>query len=235
MNAQPKRQPAVINPNLVVGDLEFTTPLDRCRYLGTSIQDRLRWLEEHPGSWRRIEGDQRKAASPAPPSESEIKVGTAPAGPNDQTSSRDVRKDGDDDAVALVDTLGGDRSPPHPTLLPTPVTATLANGTTKAEPLRGAEPAVSEATGSKTETSPLGAKGRKQGRSSGRKLKKQKLPAEISKVGRKRTARMLLFLDRLAECRILSEAARKAGIRVPQSLLLEAHRPARLFANSNSA
>ena len=212
MNAQPKRQPAVINPNLVVGDLEFTTHLDRCRYLGTSIQDQPRWLEEHPGSWRRIEGDQREAASPAPPSESEIKVGTAPAGPNNQTSSRDDCDDEDD--AGLVDIVARDHSPLREpaspsTHLPEPV----ANETTEAELPNRAKAGMSEGTGPKTKTTPPAAMRRKSGLSGGRKLKKQKLPAEISKAGRKLSPyRMLIFLESLEEYRILSDAASKAGI-----------------------
>jgi hypothetical protein len=135
MNEKLNREPVVINPNLVVGDLEFTTPLDRCRYLGTSTWDRLHWLKANPGSWRRIEGVQREAPSPAPPVESEIKVGAAPAGPNSQTSSSDVRNDGDDeDSVALVDTLVGDCLLPQvPSSPPTPATKPVANETPDAE------------------------------------------------------------------------------------------------------
>ena len=96
------------------------------------------------------------------------------------------------------------------------MTATVANGTTKVEPLRGAKAAVSEATGPKTETTPPVAMRRKRGRSGGRKVKKQKLPAEVSKAGRKlspeRMRRMRIVLDSLAECPILSHAASKAGI-----------------------
>ena len=73
--------------------------------------------------------------------------------------------------------------------------------------------AMRESVRSQTEAAPLEAVVRKRSRSGSRHLKKQKLPAEIFKVGRKRTpACMLLFLDILAECRVLSVAARKAGI-----------------------
>jgi hypothetical protein len=92
--------------------------------------------------------------------ESEIDLGAAPPGPNGQTSSRDVPKDGDDDDddVALVDALAGDCSLPcQQTSLPTPVTATLTNRLTKAELLPPAKAAMSEAEGPKTETTPLGA------------------------------------------------------------------------------
>ena len=67
-------------------------------------------------------------------------------------SSRDVRNDGDDeDDVALVDALAGDGSPP-----PKPVTATVTNGTTKAELPRRTKAAMSE-VGPKTEATPLAA------------------------------------------------------------------------------
>jgi hypothetical protein len=54
---------------------------------------------------------------------------------------------------------------------------------------------------------------RKPGRSGGRKVKKQKLPAEISELGRKRSpARQRLILDSLAEFPVKNLATRKAGI-----------------------
>ncbi|MGA8820540.1 MAG: hypothetical protein WB624_24885 [Xanthobacteraceae bacterium] len=213
MNAKLKREPVVINQRRVHGDLVFATNRDRGLYIGTSTMDQPRWLEEHPGSWQRIEDVQREAASPAPPVENENNAGAAPAGPNDQTSSGDIRKDGDeDDAIALIDILPGDCSPPYkPTPLPTPVKANVPNGSTKAELLPLTKAAVSETKGPKTETTPLGAMGRKRGRRGGRQPKKQKLPAEISKAGRK-LACMLLFLDSLAEYGVISYAARKAGI-----------------------
>ena len=69
---------------------------------------------------------------------------------------------------------------------------------------------------SKTETTPLKAMRRKPGRSGGRKLKKQKLPAEVAKAGRKlspeRIRRMLIVIESLRERPILSYAASKAGI-----------------------
>jgi hypothetical protein len=99
---------------------------------------------------------------------------------------------------------------------PTSVTATVTNRTTKAELLPLAKAAMSEAEGPKTEATPLGAKGRKQGRGGGRHLKKQKLPADVSKAGRKlsleRMERMQIVLDSLREYPVLSHAARKAGI-----------------------
>jgi len=114
----------------------------------------------------------------------------------------------DEDDAGLVEIPAGDHSPPHePTSLPTAVTTTVANGTTKAEA------ATSEAEGPKTETTPLAAMGRQRSRSGGRQLKKQKLPAEISALGRKRSpARLRLFLDSVAEYPVKSHASKKAGV-----------------------
>jgi hypothetical protein len=205
----------MIDKALTSDGLLFSTPLDRCRYIGTSLRDRPQWLKKHAGRWRPIEDVLQEAASPGPPAESEIDLGAEPAGPNGQTSSRSVRDNGDDeDDVALVDTLAGDRSPPHePTSLPTPVTATVENGTTKPELLARADATMSEATGPKAEITPPGPTRLKRGRSGGRQLKKQKLPAEISERGRKRSpARLRLILDSLADYPVKAHAANKAGI-----------------------
>ena len=182
-----------------VGDRQFATHRERAWYLGRSDIEQRRWLREHPGRWWYIKDLQREAAPPALPLESEIDLGPVPAGPNAQTSSRGVRDNGgDEDDVALVDTLTGDRSPPHePTSLPTPVMTTVENGTTKAELLLLAKAATSEAEGPKTETTPLGAMGRKRARRRGRQLSPE---------------RMRIVLDSLRESPFLSNAATKAGI-----------------------
>ena len=217
MNAKLSREPVVIDQSLVVGEFLFVTHRDRCLYIGTSTSDRPHWLEANPGKWRRIDDVQQEAAPLAPPAESEIKVGAAPAGPNDQTASHDVRKDGDDESdVTLVDTPVGDASPPYqPTPLPVPGPA-IIKGTTKAEPLPPAKAAMRETKGPKTEATPLAAMGRKRGRSGGRQQKKQKPPAEFSKAGRKlspeRMRCMRIVLDSLRECPILWHAASKAAI-----------------------
>ena len=72
---------------------------------------------------------------------------------------------------------------------------------------------MSEAEGPKTETTPLGAMGRKRGRSGGRQIKKQKPPAEVAKAGR------MLSPERMRTCPRQpqgishpSHAASKAGI-----------------------
>ncbi len=104
----------------------------------------------------------------------------------------------DEDDAGLVKIPAGDRSPPHePTSLPTPLTTTVENGTTKAELLLPAKAVMSEAEGPKTETTPLGAMGRKRGRRRGRQLSPE---------------RMRIVLDSLRERPNLSRAAAKAGI-----------------------
>ena len=194
-NTHLNRGAVMIDKTRVVGDLLFATHRERAWYLGRSDIERRRWLREHPGRWWYIKDLQREAAPPGPPLESEIDLGPVPAGPNSQTSSRGVRDNGgDEDDVALVDTLTGDRSPPHePTSLPTTVTATVKNETTKAELLRG----TSEAEGPKTQTTPLGAMGRKRGRRRGSQLSPE---------------RMRIVIDSLREYPILSKAASEAGI-----------------------
>jgi hypothetical protein len=69
-------------------------------------------------------------------------------------------------------------------------------------------------------TDPLGVTRLKQGRSGGRQLKKQKLPAEISALGRKRSpATLTLILDSLAQCPSKIRAVNIAGIH-PNAVLL---------------
>lgn len=168
----------------------FASPGERCWYVGLSLdRPRQRWLREHPDRWRRIADVQREAAPLAPPVESDIDLGAEQAEPNGQTSSRGARDNGGGDDVALVDTLAGDRSPPLEPTLPTPETTTVENG--------GVTVAVSETKEPKTETTPLGAMGRKRGRRRGCQLSPEL---------------MRIILDSLRECPILSPAAAKAGI-----------------------
>ena len=170
--------------------LVFATPGERCRYIGMSLRDRQQWLKKNVDRWRRIEDVRQDVAPPAPPVESEIDLGAEPAGPNGQTSSRGLRDNGgNEDDVALVDTLAGDHSPLHEPTLPTPVTTTVENG--------GVTAAVSETKEPKTETTPLGAMGRKRGRRRGRQVSPE---------------RMRIVLDSLREWPVLSHAAAKAGI-----------------------
>ena len=157
---------------------------------------------------------REEAASPLPPAETEIDRGAEPAGPNDQTTSQRTQNNGDDeDHVPMVDNVAADPSPAdEPTLAPTLPTATDEEGTTKPE-LVAADPTMDEATEPKAKITSPGSTRSKQGRSGGRQLKKQKLPAEISERGRKCSpTRMRLFLDSIAECPIKTQAAKKAGV-----------------------
>jgi hypothetical protein len=204
-----------LDKSRIYDGLVFATPGERCRYIGTWVRDRPQWLKTNVGRWRRVEDVQQEAASPAPPVESEVDLGAEPAGPNGQTSSRGVQDNGGDEGdVALVDTLSGDCSLPcQQTSLPTPVTATLTSWSTKAELLPPAKAAMSETKQPKTDTTPLGAVGRKRGRSGGRQPKKQKPPAGIARSTPKLCPElMLLVLDALAERPFLYHAANKAGI-----------------------
>jgi hypothetical protein len=157
MNAKMDRLPGVTNPNLVHGNLEFTNSRDRALYIGTSISDQPRWLEEHAGSWRIVDV-HREAAALTPPVEVKTNLGAAPPAPKQPPPDKAVMRE-------------------------------------------GVRP--------RSEINPLEVVSSK----GGRDPKKPKLPTEISKTGRKRApTRMLLILDSLAECPILSVAARKAGI-----------------------
>jgi hypothetical protein len=111
-----------------------------------------------------------------------------------------------------VGRLNNETAAHEPTSLPTPLTTTVENGTTKAELLPPAK-APRKAEGPKTETTLLEAMGSKRSRSGGRQLKKQRLPAEISELGPKRTPEcMRIVLDSLAEDAVLIHATKKAGI-----------------------
>ena len=132
-------------------------------------------------------------------------------GRDSQIASRDVRKDGGEESdVTFVDTPAGNSSAPYqPTSLPATMSENVPSGSTQTQLPPTAE-AAAETDGSETETTALGAMGRKQGRGGGRK--KQKLPAETSKARQKRHERMRVVLERLSECPIQRHAARKAGI-----------------------
>jgi hypothetical protein len=215
MNGQFNWDSSVFDRSRVAGGYMFATHRDRCLYFGKSARDRLHWLKENPGKWRSLEDVEQEVARLRRAVESETNLEAGPAEPNGQTSSHDVRKDGGEESdVTLVDTPAGDCSLPYqPTSLPVPVPA-IIKGTTKAELLPPAKAAMSEAEGPKIEeTTPFGAMGAKRGRSGGRQIKKQKLPAEVSKAGRKLSPeRMRVVLECLREYPVLSDAARKAGI-----------------------
>ena len=168
----------------------FATPGEKCWYISLFLRDRPRWLREHPDRCRRIADVRQEAAPPAPPLESDIDLGAEPAGSNCQTSSRGVQDNGGQDDIALVDTLAGDRSPPLEPTLPIPETTTVENG--------GVTVAANETKEPKTETTPLGAMGRKRGR---RRSRQDSLEESLR-----------IVVDSLRECPILSVAAAKAGI-----------------------
>jgi len=202
MNAN--RQPVVIDQSRVADGLLFATHGDRCRYLGKSRIEKLRWLKENAGKWRSLAEVGQDAARLMPPVESKTNPGAGPVGPIGQASTHDVRRDGDaEDDVGGAP--GGACSSSHePTSLPTPVTAIIKKRTTKAEPPLRAKPAMSETMGPKDEISPLGAPRGKQGRVGGRRF---------ARAGRMRTLeRMRIVIDSLKENPTLYLAASKAGI-----------------------
>src|SRR5690348_6730489 len=89
----------------------FATPRDRGLYIGTLIRNRQQWLKENAGRWRYIKDIQREAASLASAG-TEVNVVAAASGPNSQTSSHDVRKDGGEKSdVVSVDIPADDSSP----------------------------------------------------------------------------------------------------------------------------
>ena len=206
----------MVNKARVHGELVFVSSTYQCHYIGTWAWQQPQWLKDNPDKWRYLEDVLREeAASPPPPAESKIALGTGPAVPNDQTSSHVTQDNGNnEDDVARVDTLVGDRSPSdEPTLLPTPVTATVESETKTPKLQRSADATASEVEGPKSETAPLGSKDHKRGRSGGRQIKKKK---QISKAQQKRLAErvrlMRIVLDSLSEKPILSDAAKKAGV-----------------------
>ena len=205
----------MVNKARVHGELVFVSSTYQCHYIGKWAWEQPKWLKDNPDKWRYLEDVLREeATSPPPPAESKIALGTGPAVPNDQTSTHVTQDNGNnEDDVARVDTLVGDRSPSdEPTLLPTPVTATVESETKTPKLLRSADATAGEVEGPKSETAPLG-KGRKRGRSGGRPTKRQE---QISKARQKRLAErvrlMRIVLDSLREYPILSIAASKAGI-----------------------
>src|SRR5271155_2600588 len=123
----PMNRKPVIDENLVAEGFLFATSRDRCRYLGTWSWEKPRWLEQNKGSYRYLDEVLQETAQLGRPDN----VEAAPTGPNCETSSRDIRKDGGDgDNSSLVRTLPEHRSPPHqPTSLPAPaVSENVASG-----------------------------------------------------------------------------------------------------------
>jgi hypothetical protein len=202
------RNRPVIDYTRVAEGFLFDTHLLRCQYLGKTSGEKPRWLEEHKGQFQRLEDILRESAQLWPPDN----IGAAPTELSCETSSPVTRKDADDDdSVSLVGTAPELCSPPcQPDSVPAPVNENVRSGSTQAELLPDAEATTKKTKGPKTETTALGAMGRKQGRGGGRK--KQKLPAETSKARQKRYECMRVVLDSLREYPVLSDAAKKAGI-----------------------
>jgi hypothetical protein len=214
MNGQIDRLLFVFDRSRVADGLLFATNRDRCCYLGKSLREKPQWLKENLGKWRSLTDVELEAARLTLPVENKTNLVAGLAEPNGQTSSHDVRTEDGKEDITLVDTPAKGCSLRHQsTSLSVPIPAIVEKGTTKPEPPRRADAATRETKGPKTEATPLGAKGRKQGRGGGRHLKKQKLPADVSKAGRKLSPeRMQIVLDSLRKYPVLSRAARKAGI-----------------------
>jgi hypothetical protein len=198
----PMHRKLVIDYRLVAEGYLFASNRDRCLYLGKSVRQKRHWLEANVGRFRPLADVEKEAAQLGAPGESKNNVEAALAELNGQTSPHDVAKKGDDENdVASVDTLAVECSPSHePT--PLPASEIIKNETMPLEPLRRTKVAMSETEGSRTETTPLGAMGRKRGRSGGGAKAGGMLSPE----------RMRIVLDSLRECPILWVAASKAGI-----------------------
>lgn len=205
----------MIDQGLIFDGFYFLTNGFRNHYIRTLVRERPEWLKKNPGVWRRLEDVLREEDDPPrSPVESEIDLGADPAGPSSQTSFgtlRDISVAEED--VALQDTLAADNAPPELTTS-TLVSANVENEAMNAELLPMADTTTGEATAPKAEITAVGPTQSGLGRSGGgRQLKKQKLPAEISRQGKKRSPENLrLILDSLAEYPVKIDAAKKAGI-----------------------
>jgi len=206
----------MIDQGLIFDGFYFLTNGFRNRYISTLVRQRPEWLKKNPSVWRRLEDVlQEEADPPRSPVESEIDLGADPAGPSSQTSSgslRDINVAEED--VALQDTLAADSAPPPKRTSPALVPAIVENEAMNAELLPMADTTTGEATAPKAEITAVGPTQSGLSRSGGgRQLKKQKLPAEISRHGKKRSPENLrLILDSLAEYPVKIDAAKKAGI-----------------------
>jgi hypothetical protein len=204
----------VINRSLIADGLLFTTPGDRCRYLGKSRREKPRWLKENAGRYRRLEDVEQESAELCRSIENDKKGGAAPTGSNCATASPEVRKyaanDGD---FFLAGTPPQDCSPPtQQASLPEVLNQKIPNQPTQPVGSSPSEPARGEIPEPKPKTSPE-ATVRKRGGRGSRQVKKQKAPTGISKSARKLSpALMQVVLDSLREYPILSSAANKAGI-----------------------
>src|SRR6266566_2014351 len=214
MNGQIDRLLFVFDRTRVADGLLFAIHRDRCCYLGQTRREKPQWFKDNLGKWRSLADVEPEVARLPLPVENKTNLVAGPAEPNGQTSFHDVRTEDGKEDITLVDTPAKGCSLRYqPTSLSLPVPAVVEKGTTKPEPPRRADAATRETKGAKTEATPLGTKGRKQGRGGGRHLKKQELPADVSKAGRKLSPeRMRIVLDSLREYPVLSHAAGKAGI-----------------------
>ena len=111
MNGQFDRNLFVLDRTRVADSFLFATHGDRARYLGKSQREKPHWLKQNEGRFRRLNDIELESVRRALAVESETKVAAATAGPNGETSSPDVRKDGDHEDVASIDTLPRDCSP----------------------------------------------------------------------------------------------------------------------------
>jgi hypothetical protein len=107
-------KPGVIDQSRVFEGKLFATPLDRCRYIGTSSWKRPQWLKDHPDVWRFVQDVEQEAASLGHHVKSEGPVEAVAAEPSPHMSSPDVRNDGRDaDNAGSVEIPAGEPSPPQ--------------------------------------------------------------------------------------------------------------------------
>jgi predicted DNA-binding transcriptional regulator AlpA len=61
--------------SLVVRDIVFATHQDRALYLGTSLRNRTRWLQDNTGKWRRFGDAEEKGVAQQALAVGEITIG----------------------------------------------------------------------------------------------------------------------------------------------------------------
>jgi hypothetical protein len=207
----------VINRALIADGLLFTTPGDRCRYLGKSRREKPRWLKENAGRYRRLEDveQESRSAELCRSIENDKKGGAAPTGSNCATSAPEVRKSAANEGDSfLVVTPPQDCSPPtQQASLPKILIPKVLNQPPQPMAPSPSDAARGEIPEPKPETTPLRATVRKRSGRGGPQVKKQKAPTGISKSTQKWSpALMQVVLDSLREYPIFSSAANKAGI-----------------------
>jgi len=203
--------PSTINHGLIFDGFLFASYHDRSSYIGTETKDRPRWLKQNPDTWIRLKDISQTAAPPAR-CETDVGAAEAPSASAPFPDARGERKGEDTDGSAETPMSTSAPSEHGVTTLAS-ATAALSPGPTKAELPPSAEAATRETNRSEIATTPLGETGCKRGRSDSRQLKKQELPAEVSKARRKLSPkRMRVVLEYLRKYPVLSVAASKAGI-----------------------